>query len=178
MPPACTMLAGSHAGRLGESTVTKLPREDCPDHRQLAVSRCHRVRRCRGRGHCLRHLNDDAKAMKPPARSAAWADAPCTARSTSPVAAGRFSLSAEAARARADRHPVQQRRRHQHSQAFEAYTEEEFDRIGRRALKGMFFMAQAIPGDGGARAELINVASGRVSKGAEWRSTRPPRRRS
>src|SRR5262249_55478864 len=51
---------------------------------------------------------------------------------------------------------------------FEAYTEEEFDRIIAVHLKGMFFMAQALYPAMVARAQgcIINVASQRGLKGA------------
>ena len=51
---------------------------------------------------------------------------------------------------------------------FEAYTEEDFDRIIAVHLKGMFFMAQAVYPDMVARGHgcIINVASQRGLKGA------------
>lgn len=51
---------------------------------------------------------------------------------------------------------------------FEAYTEEEFDRIVDVHLKGMFFMAQAVYPGMAARGRgcIINVASQRALKGA------------
>jgi len=52
--------------------------------------------------------------------------------------------------------------------SFEAYTEEEFDRIVDVHLKGMFFMAQAVYPAMAARGRgcIINVASQRALKGA------------
>ena len=83
------------------------------------------------------------------------------------IAASRAFAQRGAAGARTHRHPVQQRR-HEHPQAFEDYTEADYDRILDVHMKGMFFMAQAVYPAMAARGRgcIINVASQRGLKGA------------
>ncbi len=102
------------------------------------------------------HLNDDAKADETAGEVRALGRrALHRSLDVADIAAGR-AFATQAARELNIRKP------------FEAYSEEEFDRIIAVHLKGMFFMAQAVYPAMVARGQgcIINVASQRGLKGA------------
>jgi 3-oxoacyl-[acyl-carrier protein] reductase len=114
------------------------------------------------------HLNDDAKADETAGEIRALGRrALHRSVDVADIAAGR-AFAGEAARTLGSVDVLFNNAGMNIRKPFEAYTEEEFDRIIAVHLKGMFFMAQAVYPAMAARGQgcIINVASQRGLKGA------------